>query len=120
MIKMKETQEKIKQFNDARDWSGHSQIKDLLLNMSEEIGEMWHVIKWVDVETQQRMIKENKKEVENFIGDMLYLILKISYICEVDPKKSINDVCAEYEKRFPLEQSKGNHGNVKAGGIDLK
>jgi NTP pyrophosphatase (non-canonical NTP hydrolase) len=117
---MKEAQEKIKQFNDVRDWSGPHQIKDLMLNMSEEIGEMWNVIKWTDVETQQKLIKENKEEVENFIGDMLYLILKISYICEVDPKKSINDVCAEYEKRFPVDLVKGKSGNVRAGGVDLK
>jgi len=35
---MKETQEKIKKFNDLRDWSTFSSIKDLLLNMNEEIG----------------------------------------------------------------------------------
>ncbi len=117
---MKDTQEEIKQFNDKRDWSNPTQIKDLMLNMNEEIGEMWHVIKWVDVETQQRLIKENKEEVENFVGDMLYLILKISYLCEVDSKKAIKDVLEEYEKRFPLEQTKGRHANLKAGGIDLK
>ena len=36
---MKDTQEIIKKFNDARDWSNPKCMKDLLLNMSEEIGE---------------------------------------------------------------------------------
>jgi hypothetical protein len=27
---------------------------------------------------------------------------------------------AEYEERFPLDKAKGTHGNVRAGGIDLK
>ena len=117
---MKEIQEKIKRFNDERDWSNPSSIKDLLLNMNEEVGEMWSIIKWVDVETQQRLIKENKEDVENFIGDMIYLIMKVSYLCDVDSKKAIEDVLNEYEKRFPLDKAKGNHGNVKAGGVDLK
>ncbi len=117
---MLKTQEKIKKFNDARDWSDPSCIKDLLLNMSEEIGEMWSIIKWVDTEKQQELIKENKDEVENFVGDMLYLILKIAYLCNVDSKKAIDDVLEEYEKRFPLDKAKGNHGNTRAGGIDLK
>lgn len=117
---MKEIQEKIKRFNDERDWSNPSSIKDLLLNMNEEVGEMWSIIKWVDNETQQRLIKENKEEVENFIGDMIYLIMKVSYLCDVNSKKAIEDVLNEYEKRFPIDKAKGNHGNVKAGGIDLK
>ncbi len=117
---MNEIQEKIKKFNDEREWSNPASVKDLLLNMNEEIGEMWTIIKWVDVETQQKLIKENKEEVDNFVGDMLYLILKIAYLSDVDSKKAIEDVLAEYEKRFPLEKTKGRHANRKAGGIDLK
>ena len=117
---MKEIQNKVKEFNDEREWSDPSSIKDLLLNMNEEVGEMWSIIKWVDVETQQRLIKENKEDVENFIGDMIYLIMKVSYLCDVNSKKAIEDVLNEYEKRFPLDKAKGNHGNVKAGGVDLK
>ena len=117
---MREFQERIKKFNDDREWSDLSTTKDLLLNMNEEIGEIWNLIKWVNAEKQKELIKENKGEVENFVGDMLYLILKISYLCDVDPKKSLEDVLKEYEKRFPLDKAKGNHGNVRAGGIDLK
>lgn len=115
---MKETQHRIKQFNDERDWSNPSCVKDLLLNMNEEIGEFWNIIKWVDTETQQKLINENKKEVENFVGDMVYLILKIAYLTDVDSKKAIEDVMAEYDVRFP--KMKGNHANTLAGGIDLK
>src|SRR3989344_2730721 len=117
---MLEIQTKIKKFNDERGWSLPSSIKDLLLNMNEEIGEFWNLIKWVDVEKQMQLIKENKSEVENFTGDMIYLVLKIAYLCDVDSKKSIGDVLLEYEKRFPLEKSKGVHANTRAGGTDLK
>jgi NTP pyrophosphatase (non-canonical NTP hydrolase) len=117
---MKEAQEIVKKFNDARGWSTPEHVKDLLLNMTEEIGEFWNLIKWVDAETQKKMIKENKGEVENFIGDMMFLVLKVAYLCDVDSKKAFDEVMAEYEKRFPAEQTKGRHANVKAGGIDLK
>ena len=117
---MNEIQNKIQKFNDERDWSKKSSIKDLMLNMNEEIGEFWNIIKWVDADTQTKLINENKEEVENFIGDMLYLTLKISYLCDVDSKKAIEDVLKEYEQRFPINKSKGNHANKLAGGIDLK
>ncbi|MBI2448985.1 hypothetical protein HYV49_01680 [Candidatus Pacearchaeota archaeon] len=50
---MLDIQEKIKKFNDEREWSSPHTIKDLLLNMNEEIGEFWNIIKWVDTEMQQ-------------------------------------------------------------------
>ena len=117
---MQEAQRWVKEFNDARQWNSVGTIKDLMLNMNEEIGEMWHIIKWVDEKKQAEMIAEHKDEVENFIGDMQYLILKIAAICDVDSKKAIKDVMEEYEQRFPLEKTRGTHGNVRAGGIDLK
>jgi len=119
-ITMKEAQAQVQRFNDKRDWSTAHSIKDLLLNMSEEIGEFWNLIKGVDTETQQRLLKENKDEAENFIGDMIYLIYKVAYLSGVDSEKGFNDVMKEYEKRFPVEQTKGKHANKLAGGIDLK
>ena len=120
MTDLNEWQNIIKEFNDERDWSTFSSIKDLLLNMNEEIGEFWNIIKWVDTETQKKLVEENHAEVENFIADSLYLILKISYLCKVDPNKALKEVQEEYEQRFPKEKTKGNHGNKLAGGIDLK
>ena len=104
MKSLNEIQEEIKKFNDEREWSTEGSIKDLLLNMNEEIGEFWNIIKWVDVETQTRLIKENKEEVDNFIGDMLYLILKVSYLSGVNPEKTIGEVIEEYKKRFPIDE----------------
>lgn len=117
---MEEIQNKIKDFNDIRGWSDQGSIKDLLLNMNEEIGEFWNLIKWVNTEKQKELIKSNKQLCEDFIGDMTYLTMKIAYLCDVNSKKSILDVLEEYEKRFPVEKTKGNHANLKAGGIDLK
>lgn len=117
---MEEIQNKIKEFNDLRGWSKHDSIKDLLLNMNEEIGEFWNLIKWVDVEKQMELIKNNKVTCEDFIGDMLYLVLKISYLCDVNSKKAINDVIQEYEQRFPINKVKDGHANLKAGGFDGK
>ena len=119
-LNLKELQEKIKEFNDKRGWSNPIQVKDLLLNLTEEIGEFWNKIKWIDVDTQMKTIFKYKKEVENDMADMLYLVLKISYICEVDLDKAIKEVMSEYEKRFPIDKMKDKHGNVLAGGIDLK
>ena len=118
---MKDIQEKVKSFNDAREWGKVGEIKDLLLNMNEEIGEFWHIIKWVDENKQKELIGKNKEEVGNFIGDMQYLLLKIAFICDVDSESETLKVLEEYEKRMPVDKIKiHKHGNKLAGGYDNK
>ncbi len=118
---MSKAQERVKKFNDEREWGKFSEIKDLLLNMNEEIGEFWNIIKWVDAEKQKELIEKNKAEVENFIGDMEYLTMKIASICDIDAEKETIKVVEEYEKRFPIDKiKKVKHTNKLAGGVDKK
>lgn len=118
---MDKTQEKVKEFNDKREWGSVGEIKDLLLNMNEEIGEFWHIIKWVGEEKQKELIEKYKDDVGNFIGDMNYLLLKIAFICGIDCEKETLKVLEEYEKRFPIDKVKQfKHGNKLAGGYDNK
>ena len=120
-MEVKKLQEKIQKFNTDRDWGEVSEIKDLMLNMNEEIGEMWHLIKWINEEEQIEMIEKHKDEVGNFIGDMSYLLFKIAFICGIDLEEQSIKVLEEYEKRMPVDKIKiHKHGNKLAGGYDNK
>lgn len=118
---MKKAQEKIKQFDLSRGWENSWNIKDLLLNINEEIGEFWNLIKWIDTEQQKKVIKENKKEAENFIGDLLWIVFKLANQIDVNAEKEFDKVLNEYEKRMPAEKMKKvKHANKLVGGIDNK
>ena len=73
-----EAQNKIREFDTARGWENDWNLKDLALNMTEEVGEFWNLIKWIDDEKQKKVISENKEEVSDFVGDALFLVLKIA------------------------------------------
>lgn len=118
-MEIKELQDKLKKFDMARGWGDHWNIKDLMLNMNEEIGELWNLIKWIDDEKQKEIVDKNKQEVKNFVGDVLFLIIKIANQTKIDVNKAIQDVFEEYEKRMPPEVMKEfKHANKLAGGFD--
>ncbi|GBE19507.1 MAG TPA: hypothetical protein ENG87_03310 [Candidatus Pacearchaeota archaeon] len=120
-MKIKEAQDKIKEFDKARGWENCWDLKDLSLNITEEVGEFWSLIKWIDDEKQKKVIKENKDQVSDFIGDTLFLILKIANRTKVDAEKSLEETLKEYESRMPAEKIKEvKHANKFAGGIDNK
>ena len=118
---IKDAQNKIKMFDEARGWGEHWNIKDLLLNITEEGGELWDLIKWVDDEKQKEILAAKKDEVSDYIGDTLFLLLKIANQTGVDAEKGLMDTLNEYEKRMPPEvMKKVGHANKNAGGVDDK
>ena len=120
-MNIKESQNKIKMFDEARGWSNNWDLKDLMLNITEEVGETWNLVKWIDEEKQKKVVEENKEEVSDFIGDTLFLLLKIANQTKVDADKALNNTLNEYEKRMPPEvMKKVGHANKLAGGIDNK
>lgn len=120
-MELKEAQEKVRKFDEERGWENDWNIKDLSLNMAEEIGELWNLIKWVDDEKQKKVVKENIEEVSDFVGDALFLILKIANQTKVNAEDSLINTLKDFEKRMPPEEiKKAEHGNKLAGGIDNK
>jgi len=117
---MQEEQSRVKNFVDTRKWERVSAVKDLMLNINEEVGEAWNLIKWVDSETQEKIIKEHHDEFEDFIGDVMYLAYRIANTSNVDAQKAITRTIEEYEQRFPAKEVEGRHANLNAGGIDKK
>ena len=118
---MKDAQKKVRKFDEERGWKGDWHLKDLALNITEEVGEFWSLVKWVDEEKQREIIKEHKAEASDFIGDTLFLILKMANKMDIDAEESLNNTLEEYEKRMPAEKMKEvGHANKLKGGIDNK
>jgi NTP pyrophosphatase (non-canonical NTP hydrolase) len=118
---IKEAQNKIREFDIARGWEDNWNIKDLLLNITEEGGEMWSLIKWIDDEKQKQVVEGKKEDVSDYIGDTLFLLLKIANQTKVDAGQALQNTLDEYEKRMPPDvMKKVGHANKLAGGVDNK
>jgi len=120
-MEIKDAQNIIRGFDEARGWGDHWSLKDLMLNITEETGELWNLVKWVDEEKQKKIIEEKKGEVSDFIGDTMFLLLKIANQTKIDAENGLVNTLKEYEKRMPPEvMKKVGHANKLAGGVDNK
>jgi len=120
-MEIKRAQDKIKEFDEARGWQDNWNFKDLLLNITEETGEAWNLVKWVDEEKQKKIVSEKKREVSDYVGDTMFLLLKIANQSKVDVEQALQNTLDEYEKRMPPEvMKKLKHANKLAGGWDNK
>ena len=120
-MEINEAQDKIKKFDELRGWQDDWNIKDLLLNITEEGGELWHMLKWIDDEKQKKVSVENQEKLSDYVGDTLFLLLKIANQTKVDASQALQNTLDEYEKRMPPEiMKKVKHANKFAGGVDNK
>jgi uncharacterized protein YabN with tetrapyrrole methylase and pyrophosphatase domain len=115
-------QQEVADFNTVRGWDKDTKyLKDFLLNMCEEVGEAWSLIKWIDHEEQKKIFVEHKDQFKDFVGDQLFLILKVAWLLDINSGEALEETLAEYEQRFPIKETlEKKHGNPLAGGIDNK
>jgi NTP pyrophosphatase (non-canonical NTP hydrolase) len=70
----------------------------------------------------RKVIKENNEELEDFIGDLQFLVFKLSHVFGVDAETALKKRLVEFEQRFPAKFMKKHSfaGNRRVGGIDKK
>lgn len=121
---MQNLQKKVSEFVDERNWAETYHVYGIMLNMIEEIGEAWNVVKHLEKDEKllRKVMDENKEELEDFIGDLQFLVFKLSHVFGVDAKTALEKRLLEFEERFPAEFMKKHTfaGNRRAGGVDKK
>ncbi len=121
---MRNLQKKVSKFVDERKWAETYHDYGIMLNMIEEIGEARNVVKHLEKDEKflRKVMDENKEELEDFIGDLQFLVFKLSHVLEVDAQTALEKRFVEFEQRFPAKFMKKHSfaGNRRAGGIDKK
>ncbi len=118
---MNKFQKQIQKFSDDRNWNQFYNPKDILLGIVEEIGELRNLIKWEqNPEILKKVLKENKEEVKDAVGDIYWFLSLLANSCGVDIDEAIEMTIKDNEKRFPVKKTKGKHTNTYLGGHDGK
>ena len=118
MKTLAECQKEVKEFDIERNWDYFYPL-ELFANLNEEIGEIWQRIAWVSEEKKKVLINKYHQEIEDNIGDLLFLIFKLSNQLNVDCHKGFRNVMEEYYSRFPLEQFQNKDKDSNTANKDL-
>ncbi len=121
---IKDKQKEVADFVDERKWAETYQVYGILLNIIEEVGETWNIVKHLEKDEVllRKIITESRDEMEDSIGDIAFLVFKLAHVLNVDVEKALGDRMEEFEKRFPADFMKKHTfaGNRRAGGFDKK
>lgn len=96
---MKELQEKIKRFNEERDWDQFHSPENLAKSICIEAGELLECFQWNN--------EYNLEEVKEELADILNYCILMSNKLGVDPKQIVLDKMEKTAEKYPVEKSKG-------------
>lgn len=96
---MKELQEKIKIFNEKRDWDQFHSPENLAKSICIEAGELLECFQWNN--------KFDLEEVKEELADVLNYCILMSNKLGLDPKQIILEKMEKTAKKYPVEKSKG-------------
>ncbi len=117
-------QNRIKDFIEERKWGQIYHIYGVLLNIVEEVGETWNVVKHLEKDEVKlkEVIQQSREELEDDVGDLAFLVFKLACILNIDTQQALENRLKEFEERFPADFMKKHSfaGNRRAGGIDYK
>lgn len=96
---MKELQEKIRKFNEDRDWDQFHSPTNLAKCISVEAGELLECFLWND--------DYDIEEVKDELADVMNCCIQLADKLGVDPKQIILDKMKKNELKYPVEKARG-------------
>lgn len=96
---MKDLIEKIRVFNEERDWDQFHSPENLAKSISIEAGELLECFQWNN--------KFDLNEVKEELADVINYCLQMSDRLGLDPKQIVLDKMEKTAKKYPVEKAKG-------------
>ena len=96
---MKELTQKIRKFNEERDWDQFHSPENLAKSISIEAGELLECFQWNN--------NYDLNDVCEELADVMNYCIQMADRLGVDPKQIILDKMEKTAKKYPVEKSKG-------------
>ena len=118
-------QSEIDEFAEERDWEKFHTLKNLVLALVGEIGELSELVQWktdLEIETELSPVgllvhaiteplsydSDLKSRLEEELADVLIYLLRIASVTDIDLMKAAKIKMQLNQARYTIEKSKGN------------
>ena len=102
----KEAEQKVLAFRDERNWQQFHQIKDLLLGLNIEVGELQELFLWKSSE-QQAEIDTGK--IKDELADITIFLIYISKHYNIELTEAIAAKLEKNAAEYPVEKSRDSN-----------
>jgi len=102
----KQLEQKVISFRNERNWQQFHHIKDLLLGLNIEVGELQELFLW---KTDEQQAATDREKIKDEIADVAIFLIYISRHYNIDLLEAIAGKLEKNEAKYPVEKSKGSN-----------
>lgn len=102
----REIEQKILTFRDERNWKQFHQIKDLLLGLNMEVGELQELHLW---KTPEQLATVDPSKVKDELADIAIFLIYISKHYNIDLTEAIAAKLDKNAAKYPVEKSRNSN-----------
>lgn len=99
-----------RQFAEERNWQQYQSPKNLAMAMSVEAAELVEHFQWLTEEQSRQLHDEQRQEVSHEIADILFYLMRIVDVLDIDMQKAIDEKSQINEEKYPLSMSAKKDG----------
>ena len=96
-------------FAQDRDWDQFHSIRNLILAMVGEVGEVAEIVQWTSDDKVDDLLKSGGQErLAQELADVLIYLVRIADKSGVDLAAAVRDKLTENDAKYPKDRARGN------------
>ena len=101
---------RINQFALDRDWGQFHSVRNLILALVGEVGELAEIVQWVSDEKINDFFDDPKNQArfEEELADVLIYLLRLASVRNIDIEGALDRKLESNKKKYPVIKSKGS------------
>ncbi len=108
MPAIEELQNRIQEFNRARDWEQFHSPKNLAMGLAVESAELLDIFKWLTEDQSAGLNERQMANLKEEIGDVLIYLLSLASKFDLDPLQCVAEKLDLNEKKYPADRVRGS------------
>jgi len=106
-----ELKEKLRIYNEARDYGQFHNAKDMAAALIIEAGELLEHFRFKDIKEVENLFEDEKKreKIEDELADVAFWLFRFSQIYDIDITKAFNRKMKKNEAKYPIDKFKGSN-----------
>ena len=98
------------EFRDDRNWKQFHSLKDLIISLNLEAGELLELTQWKDAEAFEASVAEGqaRQDLEEECADVLLYLLLVAEKSGIDLLQVASDKIDKNATKYPVAKAKGN------------
>lgn len=101
-------QDQLREFAKVREWEQFHSPKNLAMALVGEAGELVEIFQWLNDAQSRDLDDHDRARASEEIADIQIYLLRLADVLRISLASAVTDKIAENDRKYPIEESKGN------------